>query len=371
MLVHLRRLLRWSHFCSSSEWSPVDLLLRGEPLFAFFQVWCQVFTGSDPKNQFPGSASSRDARETLSAVSKCVSYIDLFTWIWRICTFSSDLAVTLGFCPIDTLLCPSECMLYEWVTMNSLCIFTWRKKNCPRILKSTLRPSPTVLSCNRVDVTLTSMYTKVLTEWDDTKRSTKCWQRNFAMLAKELCQHHRIPRFQFSLILSDLPSSRKFFSVSLWGVRASHWTCQVSDFHLAPNANTTWSSELRNAAGFRPRLDLGLGSLWGGMFCYWYQHSATPSVTPFNKDFQSLLLYLVFYKDSDMITVFPSLVKIHREWVYQWKIFWSNGEQTGNNMPAQDYHVRVDCAKMICLYRFWFFFFSPFSFSLQYIHAAV
>lgn len=90
------------------------------------------------------------------------------------------------------------------------------------------------------------------------------------------------------------------------GVRASHWTCQVSDFHLAPNANTTWSSELRNAAGFRPRLDLGLRSLWGGMFCYWYQHSATPSVTPFNKDFQSLLLYLVFYKDSDMITVFPS-----------------------------------------------------------------
>lgn len=34
----------------------------------------------------------------------------------------------LGVCPIDTLLCPSECMLYEWVTMNSLCIFTWRKK---------------------------------------------------------------------------------------------------------------------------------------------------------------------------------------------------------------------------------------------------
>lgn len=176
--------------------------------FCLFQMWCQVFTGSDPKNQFPGSASSRDARETPSAVSECVSYIDLFTWIWRICTFSSDLAVTWEFCPIDTLLCPSECMLYEWVTMNSLCIFTWRKKkNCPRILKSTLRPSPTVLSCNRVDVTLTSMYTKVLTEWDDTKRSTKCWQRN-------LPQNSPLP--VLILFVYDLPSSRRFFSVSLW-----------------------------------------------------------------------------------------------------------------------------------------------------------
>lgn len=118
---------------------------------------------------------------------------------------------------------------------------------------------------------------------------------------------HRIPRFQFLLILSDFPSSRKFFSVSLWeGSELRTGLVRFQIFILLLMQNTTWSSELRNAAGYRPRLDLGLGSLWGGMICYWYQHSATPSVTPFNKDFQSLLLYLVFYKDSDMITVFPS-----------------------------------------------------------------
>lgn len=73
---------------------------------------------------------------------------------------------------------PSACFMNElqWTVFVSLL----EEKNCPRILKSTLRPSPTVLSCNRVDVTLTSMYTKVLTEWDDTKRSTKCWQRNLS-----------------------------------------------------------------------------------------------------------------------------------------------------------------------------------------------
>lgn len=68
-----------------------------------------------------------------------------------------------------------------WMSYNEQSLYLYlKKKNCPRILKSTLRPSPTVLSCNRVDVTLTSMYTKVLTEWDDTKRSTKCWQRNLS-----------------------------------------------------------------------------------------------------------------------------------------------------------------------------------------------
>lgn len=103
-------------------------------------------------------------------------------WIWKISTFSPDLAVTWGFC--DFSLCPSECMLYECVTMNSLCIFTWRKKtkknNCPRISKSEQRPSPTELVCNQFDMALTSMYTKVLTGWDETKRSTKCWQKNMS-----------------------------------------------------------------------------------------------------------------------------------------------------------------------------------------------
>lgn len=95
-----------------------------------------------------------------------------------------------------------------WMSYNEQSLYLYlKKKNCPRILKSTLRPSPTVLSCNRVDVTLTSMYTKVLTEWDDTKRSTKCWQWN-------LSQNSPLPVLIH--FVYDLPSSRKFFSVSLW-----------------------------------------------------------------------------------------------------------------------------------------------------------
>lgn len=103
-------------------------------------------------------------------------------WIWKISTFSPDLAVTWGFC--DFSLCPSECMLYECVTMNSLCIFTWRKKTKKQLPKdisrSEQRPSPTELVCNQFDMALTSMYTKVLTGWDETKRSTKCWQTNMS-----------------------------------------------------------------------------------------------------------------------------------------------------------------------------------------------
>lgn len=104
------------------------------------------------------------------------------------------------------------------------------------------------------------------------------------------------------------------------------------------------------------------------MFCYWYQHSASPSVTPFNKDFQSLLLYLVFYKDSDMITVFPSLwsKSIVNEFISESYFDPMESKLFGNDMPAHEYHVRVDCAKMICLYRLCFLFcFFPFFFSFS------
>lgn len=108
------------------------------------------------------------------SVSECISYTGLFMWIWKISTFSPDLAVTWGvLSKWHFSLCPSECMLYECVTMNSLCIFTW-KKNCPRISKSMQTPSPTEFVCNQLDMALTSMYTKVL-KWDDTECSTKCW----------------------------------------------------------------------------------------------------------------------------------------------------------------------------------------------------
>lgn len=55
-----------------------------------------------------------------------------------------------------------------------------KKKNCPVISKPKQRPSPSESVGNQFDMALTSMYTKVLTELDDRKRSTKCWQRNLS-----------------------------------------------------------------------------------------------------------------------------------------------------------------------------------------------
>lgn len=40
----------------------------------------------------------------------------------------------LGVLSSDLYFCPSECMLYECVTMNSLCVFTWKEK-LPKDLK--------------------------------------------------------------------------------------------------------------------------------------------------------------------------------------------------------------------------------------------
>lgn len=167
---------------------------------------------------------------------------------------------------------------------------------------------------------------------------------------------HRIPRFQFLLILSDLPSSRKFFSVSLWEgseLRTGLVRFQIFILLLMQTLHEVQSLEML------PGSDRGW--IWDSEVCEeecfvtginTRQHRALHLLT---KTFSHSYCTLFSTKIQTWLLYFP-LVKIHREWVYQWKIFWSNGEQTGNNMPAQDYHVRVDCAKMICLYRFFFFF---------------
>lgn len=120
-------------------------------------------------------------RSESSFISKCISYIDLFMWIWKkISTFSPDLAVTWGFCLNDFCLCPSECMLYECVTMKSLCIFTWKRKYQNQV-------SPTELVCNQFGIALTSMYqsafwvgwskmaSQMLAKEHVTVFSTICW----------------------------------------------------------------------------------------------------------------------------------------------------------------------------------------------------
>lgn len=164
-------------------------------------MWCQIFTEVDlkfiswisPEKRRVKTDPTRRIRRQIrnavtelkpdertsesSSVSECISYIDLFMWIWKISTFSPDFAVTWKFCPNEFSLCPSECMLDECVTMNSLCIFTWKKKNCPRISKSKQRPRPTQLVCNQFEWLWPACIPKCLP-------SVK--QTLYQMLAKEL-----------------------------------------------------------------------------------------------------------------------------------------------------------------------------------------
>lgn len=142
-------------------------------------------------------------------------------WIWKISTFSPDLAVTWRFCPNDFSLCPSECMLYECVTMNSLCNFTWGGgRDCPRISKSKQRLSPAELVCNQFDMALTSIYQSAYrVGWNKTL---------YQMLAKEhaavfstSCDH---------FFCKNLSSSGKFLSVLLREVRGGSF-CSRWDLH--------------------------------------------------------------------------------------------------------------------------------------------
>lgn len=150
---------------------PVGGLSHLRPVFAFFK--CDVrYSPRLTWNLFPGSALATDPLAVSEDYLELL-YPDFTRWtsefsqrlrflitiflceILKISTFfSPDLAVTWGvLSKWHFSLCPSECMLYECVTMNSLCIFTWRKKtknktkkNCPRISKAKQRPSPTEFS---------------------------------------------------------------------------------------------------------------------------------------------------------------------------------------------------------------------------------
>lgn len=78
-----------------------------------------------------------------------------------------------------------------------------KKKNCPVISKPKQRPSPSESVGNQFDMALTSMYTKVLTELDDRKRSTKCWQRN-------LSQYSLLPVVYYYVFCHNLSYSWRF-----------------------------------------------------------------------------------------------------------------------------------------------------------------
>lgn len=145
MLVCLRRLLRWSHLRSSSERSLMDLPLREGPVFAFSNVMSRVH-GERPEKLFPGSTLLWE-RHQVSMYPKtnekcCIrtepdeqvsQWMHFLYWSFYV-NMKNQHFFSWSRCYLGVLskwhfsLCPSECMLYECVTMNSLCIFTWRKK---------------------------------------------------------------------------------------------------------------------------------------------------------------------------------------------------------------------------------------------------
>ncbi len=67
---------------------------------------------------------------------------------------------------------------------------------------------------------------------------------------------------------------------------------------------------------------------------------------------RSILTWLLYYTSIK--------VKIHREWVHQWTRFALMKSKVceSDDMPAQEYHCWVDCAKMTCCIGFFFFLFS-------------
>lgn len=127
------------------------------PLFAFFK--CDVrYSAEDDAKTFhlpwigsssPRSVASRDGStqrirkdklemlyQKSSQVSECISYIDLFMWIWKISTFSPDLAVTWEFCPNDTFLFVHQSACFMNVLQRTVFVSLLEKKNCPRISES-------------------------------------------------------------------------------------------------------------------------------------------------------------------------------------------------------------------------------------------
>lgn len=206
--------------------------------------------------------------------------------------------------------------------MNSLCIFSWRKKNCPWISKSNQRPRPTELVCNQFDTALTSMYTKVLTKWDET--NVRYFLTSYLL---SYIISHRV-----SAVLSEVrggsfpPDSRASAPVFRLRVR------------LPMKAQTLHSRQIHHNS-------IGNGGVLFG--------KRPPLVTLGIAQYceQELTLYhsFVFLKAFWHDYCIP-LVQTHCEKSITWSRLPSDGEQTVLTMICQhrSTYVWVDCAKMTC-----------------------
>ena len=151
-------------------------------------MWCQIFTDlksiswiSSKKcrvKTYPLGVSERKIRPA-------VSELPLMSRVWSasaflisifLCEYEKSALFSWSCCYLGVLskwhfsLCPSECMLYECVTMNkSLYLYLKKKKITAQGYRKPSKGLAQLNSvCNQFDVALTSMYTKVLTGWDET-----------------------------------------------------------------------------------------------------------------------------------------------------------------------------------------------------------
>lgn len=141
-----------------------------------------------------------------------------------------------GFLSKMTLFSLSTRVHALWMCYNEQSLYLYLKTTKKKTAQGYRKPSKGQvqlnLVCNQFDVALTSMYTKVLTEWDETKRLPNVGKGTcHSILLSLLFRHHLSP-------------SGNFLSVFLWGSFAPDGICMtgLKGFRLypSPDANTTF-----------------------------------------------------------------------------------------------------------------------------------
>lgn len=158
-----RRLLRWSHPLSSSRRASRRRRAHLWPVFAFFKcdvrysrrwTWDLFSWISSPLLEVSRQLIWNAVPE-LYLMNEQVEFCQRMHFLyWPFYVnmknqhFYSWSCCYLGVLSSDLSLCPSECMLYECVTMNSLCIFTWKKKK-KKAAQGSQNPSKCLVQLNQ------------------------------------------------------------------------------------------------------------------------------------------------------------------------------------------------------------------------------
>lgn len=197
-----------------------------------------------------------------SSVSECISSIDL------LCEYEkSALFLLILLLPGDlskwTFFFVSQRACFMNVLQWTVFVSLLGKRNCRRISKSKWRPRPPELLRSQLDMALTSMYTKVLTEREETKCSNKCWQRNMSQhsLLSVIISFVFIIYLPVVLFQCLLEKSKK---VPLLQVGFAWLGSSVSLSGFLMQTLHRLITTMLNTAGSRLMLDLGRLDVWAG-----------------------------------------------------------------------------------------------------------